>query len=136
MGSWPCTEIGGPRKFFLRFTLRSGVAQSPIKHTKVAILFVNSFLIVFNVALVSNITLLTQHYTFFFFLNLFSFKFLVGKSVSSILLPFFLMWCWLIIILFNYPTHRTSERLGIIISMSLWPLHRLPHGGKNKKIKK
>ena len=31
--------------------------------------------------------------------------------------------------------HHTGERLVIIISMPLWPLHKLPNGGKNKKIK-
>ena len=55
-----------------------------VSHIKVAILFANSFPIFFNVALVSNITLL-----FFFFLF-----FLVGKSVSHLLF-------WLSLLTFN-----------------------------------
>ena len=43
--------------FVAKLNLNFGL--EPSKHTKVAILFANSFSIVFNVGLVSNITLLT-----------------------------------------------------------------------------
>ena len=45
--------------FFFVTKLNLNFDFEPSKHTKVAILFANSFPIVFNVALVSNITLLT-----------------------------------------------------------------------------
>ena len=45
--------------FFFFAKLNLNFSLEPSKHTKVAILFANSFLIVFNVALVSNVTLLT-----------------------------------------------------------------------------
>ena len=56
--------------FFLVAKLTLNFGLEPSKHTKVAILFANSFPIVFNVALVSNITLafnLTLHILFLFF---------------------------------------------------------------------
>ena len=74
--------------FFAKLNLNFGVESIKhtndakiISHTKVAILFANSFSIVFNVALVSNIILL-----FFFF-----FFFWVGKSVSHLLVQPFLL---------------------------------------------
>ena len=45
--------------FFLVAKLNLSFVLEPSKHTKVVILFGNSFSIVFNVALVFNITLLT-----------------------------------------------------------------------------
>ena len=45
--------------FFLDAKLNLNFGLKPSKHTKVEILFANSFPIVFNVALVSNITLVT-----------------------------------------------------------------------------
>ena len=45
--------------FFLVAKLNLSFGLAPSKHTKVVILFANSFSIVFNVALVFNITFLT-----------------------------------------------------------------------------
>ena len=45
--------------FFLVAKLNLSFGLEPGKNTKIVILFANSFSIVFNVALVSNITLLT-----------------------------------------------------------------------------
>ena len=44
--------------FFLVAKLNLSFGLEPSKHTKVVILFANSFFIVINVALVSNVTLL------------------------------------------------------------------------------
>ena len=55
-----CSEaIGWFYFFFLVAKLNLSFVLEPSKYTKVVILFGNSFSIVFNVALVFNITLLT-----------------------------------------------------------------------------